>query len=185
MNRKLGEKDTELQAAYIISSESYTRLLAYLAYQQLKNCLVYEIVSLVNHMADQNRSYAPDQIARFQIYVDFLLDKREGENPFFEFCSNNNDAALLGRTLGVKAGESAGERLTDELGLNSAECIKFMEAFFDNEEVFSERIGELTGELMITVYQSDAWRLVGRLLGSNVPDLELVAKALGLDVRNT
>ncbi len=166
------EKIIELQVAYILSSELANELTAELAARTIMNCYLYEYVGLTNYILDKERSFTPDQIARYKLYIDEaelfhipLLSKGVADychsGPAFE--------------AGEAAGARAATRLANELGLNRVESEKLFETYLDKEADSSESAGERTPELVVEGF-ADAQDRFYQLQGTNVE--ELFAKAL-------
>ena len=170
---QLAKTKTELEVAYIMSAESQTELVAYLAAVELFNCYVHEIVGLVNHVLDDERSFSTEQRNLYRRHVDFLLDGSENANPIQDFCSNfSTDWAAL---LSEEAGKRASNRVQSELDLSSVDVTRMGNSFFEKGLGTPERIGERTAELAVDVY-AKADEILLRMLGSNAFDL--LAEAL-------
>ena len=174
------EKIIELQVAYILSSELANELTAELAARTIMNCYLYEYVGLTNYILDKERSFTPDQIARYKLYIDDaelfhipLLSKGVADychsGPAFEAAE-----AVVTRA-GEAAGARAATRLANELGLNRVESEKLFETYLDKEADSSESTGERTAELVVEGF-ADAQDRFYQLQGTNVE--ELFAKAL-------
>lgn len=170
---QLAKTKTELEVAYIMSAESQTELVAYLAAVELFNCYLHEIVGLVNHVLDDERSFSTEQRNLYRRHVDFLLDGSENANPIQDFCSNfSTDWAAL---LSEEAGKRASNRVQSELDLSSVDVTRMGNSFFEKGLGTPEGIGERTAELAVDVY-AKADELLLRMLGSNAFDL--LAEAL-------